>query len=318
MNVLAKNKKKILISAVIACYNDAQAIPVMYERLLKTFKKIKCKYEIIFVNDGSPDNTTEVLEKICSEDKNVKAIIHSRNFSSQNAFTSGMIKSSGDAVVLMDGDLQDPPELIIDFYSEWKKGNDVVYGIRHNREASRILNFFYRLFYRIFNKISYVNIPLDAGDFSLMDRQVVDAINSIPETERFIRGLRAWVGFSQIGVPYKRPERMFGKSTNNFRRNINWAKKGIFSFSFVPLEIISYLSYVVVLFSFIAISYYTFYYFYMQTAPQGWTTITLLILFLGGIQLLSLSFISEYIGKILDETKKRPKYIIKRTINLKK
>jgi dolichol-phosphate mannosyltransferase len=151
-----------------------------------------------------------------------------------------------------------------------------------------------------------------------MDRQVVDAINSIPETERFIRGLRAWVGFSQIGVPYKRPERMFGKSTNNFRRNINWAKKGIFSFSFVPLEIISYLSYVVVLFSFIAISYYTFYYFYMQTAPQGWTTITLLILFLGGIQLLSLSFISEYIGKILDETKKRPKYIIKRTINLKK
>ena len=318
MNVLAKNKKKILISTVIACYNDAQAIPVMYERLLKTFKKIKCKYEIIFVNDGSPDNTTEVLEKICSEDKNVKAIIHSRNFSSQNAFTSGMIKSSGDAVVLMDGDLQDPPELIIDFYSEWKKGNDVVYGIRYNREASRLLNFFYRLFYRIFNKISYVNIPLDAGDFSLMDRQVVDAINSIPETERFIRGLRAWVGFSQIGVPYKRPERMFGKSTNNFRRNINWAKKGIFSFSFVPLEIISYLSYVVVLFSFIAISYYTFYYFYMQTAPQGWTTITLLILFLGGIQLLSLSFISEYIGKILDETKKRPKYIIKRTINLKK
>lgn len=318
MNVLAKNKKKILISTVIACYNDAQAIPVMYARLLKTFKKIKCKYEIIFVNDGSPDNTTEVLEKICSEDKNVKAIIHSRNFSSQNAFTSGMIKSSGDAVVLMDGDLQDPPELIIDFYSEWKKGNDVVYGIRHNREASRILNFFYRLFYRIFNKISYVNIPLDAGDFSLMDRQVVDAINSIPETERFIRGLRAWVGFSQIGVPYKRPERMFGKSTNNFRRNINWAKKGIFSFSFVPLEIISYLSYVVVLFSFIAISFYTFYYFYSQTAPQGWTTITLLILFLGGIQLLSLSFISEYIGKILDETKKRPKYIIKRTINLKK
>ena len=318
MNVLAKNKKKILISTVIACYNDAQAIPVMYARLLKTFKKIKCKYEIIFVNDGSPDNTTEVLEKICSEDKNVKAIIHSRNFSSQNAFTSGMIKSSGDAVVLMDGDLQDPPELIIDFYSEWKKGNDVVYGIRYNREASRLLNFFYRLFYRIFNKISYVNIPLDAGDFSLMDRQVVDAINSIPETERFIRGLRAWVGFSQIGVPYKRPERMFGKSTNNFRRNINWAKKGIFSFSFVPLEIISYLSYVVVLFSFIAISFYTFYYFYSQTAPQGWTTITLLILFLGGIQLLSLSFISEYIGKILDETKKRPKYIIKRTINLKK
>jgi len=316
--VLAKNKRNILISAVIACYNDAQAIPVMHERLLKTFKKIKCKYEIIFVNDGSPDNTTEVLEKICSKDKNVKAIIHSRNFSSQNAFTSGMINSSGDAVVLMDGDLQDPPELIIDFYSEWKKGNDVVYGIRYNREGSGVLSFFNKLFYRIFNKISYVNIPLDAGDFSLMDRQVVDAINSIPETERFIRGLRAWVGFSQIGVHYKRPERMFGKSTNNLRKNINWAKKGFFSFSFVPLEVISYLSYIVVIFSFIAISFYTFYYFFNKTAPQGWTTITLLILFLGGIQLLSLSFISEYIGKILEETKKRPKYIIKRTINLKK
>lgn len=316
--MLAKNKKEKLISAVIACYNDAQAIPIMYERLIKTFRKIKCKYEIIFVNDGSPDNTNEVLEKLCSKDKNVKAIIHSRNFSSQNAFTSGMINSSGDAIVLLDGDLQDPPELILDFYSEWQKGYDVVYGVRHNREGSKILNFFYRLFYRVFNKLSYVNIPLDAGDFSLMDRNVVNAINNIPETERFIRGLRAWVGFSQIGVPYKRPERMFGKSTNNFRKNINWAKKGIFSFSFVPLELISYLSYFVVFFSFIGIIFYILYYFIYPTAPKGWTTITLLILFMGGVQLLSLSFISEYIGKILDETKKRPKYIIKKTINLNK
>ena len=311
-----QNFKKI--SAIIACYNDAKAIPIMHQRLIKTFKKIKCKYEIIFVNDGSPDNSTEVLQQICSKDKNVKAIIHSRNFSSQNAFTSGMEKSSGDAVVLMDGDLQDPPELIIDFYDKWQKGYDVVYGQRFEREGSKVLNFFYRLFYRLFNKISYINIPLDAGDFSLMDRKVVDAINSLPETERFIRGLRAWVGFAQIGVPYKRPERMFGKSTNNIFKNIKWAKKGIFSFSFVPIELISYFSYIVVLFSFVTMIFYIFNYFYKATAPNGWTTITVLILFIGGIQLLTLSFISEYIGKILDETKKRPKFIIKRTINLKK
>lgn len=309
------NNKNITISAIIACYNDAEAIPIMYDRLKKVFLKINCDYEIIFVNDGSPDNTNEALEDLCSKDKKVKAIIHSRNFSSQNAFTSGMQNSSGDAVVLLDGDLQDPPELIFEFYTKWQEGYEVVYGSRYDREANFILKICYKLFYRVFSKLSDIKIPNDAGDFSLMDKKVVEKINMMPESDRFIRGLRAWVGFSQVGVKYKRPERMFGKSTNNLVKNIRWAKKGLFSFSFMPLELIAYLSYFLVFVTSIAVIFYLVFYMFYPAAEKGITTIIILILFLGGVQLLSLSLIAEYIGKILEETKKRPNYIIKKKIN---
>ncbi len=311
-------KKKEKLSAVVACYKDEQSIPIMYKRLKETFNKIAVDYEIIFVNDGSPDDSTQILEKLCKKDSKVKAIIHSRNFSSQNAFTSGMENSSGDAVIILDGDLQDPPEMIEKFYYKWKEGYKIVYGNRVKREASFFLNISYKIFYRIFDKLSYIKIPHDAGDFSLMDKKVVEAINKLPENDRFIRGLRAWVGFKQIGVDYIRPERMFGKSTNNFFKNVNWAKKGIFSFSYLPLEFISYLSYMIILTTFFAIIFYFFYYFINPESPKGITTIILLILFLGGIQLLFLSFISEYIAKILQETKKRPKYIIDKKINFDK
>ena len=306
---------KKMISAVIACYKDEQAIPLMHERLTKTFKKIGCDYEIIFVNDGSPDNSEGVLEKICSDDKKTTAIFHSRNFSSQNAFTSGMNQAMGDAIVLLDGDLQDPPELIEEFVKKWMDGFDVVYGKRTKREATSLMNFAYKLFYRIFNKLSYIDIPFDAGDFSLMDKKVVEAINKAEERDRFIRGLRAWVGFKQTGISYTRVERKFGKTTNSFLKNIRWAKKGIFSFSFVPLELISYLSYFIVLLSAIALIVYIMLYYINPGAPKGITTLIVIVLFIGGIQLLSISFLSEYIGKILEETKKRPQYIIKKILN---
>ena len=306
------------ISAIVACYKDEKSISIMHKRLTDIFNKIGCKYEIIFVNDGSPDNSEAVLEKICLEDINTTAIFHSRNFNSQNAFTSGMKQSMGDAVALLDGDLQDPPELIDDFVKKWMEGYDVVYGSRINRETSKIMNFSYKFFYRIFNKLSYLEIPLDAGDFSLMDRKVVDSINSLNESDRFIRGLRAWTGFKQIGVPYSRPERLFGKSTNNLFRNIQWAKKGIFSFSYLPLEIISFFSYLIVLISCIGLTIYTILYFIKDETPKGITTLIVLVLFLGGMQLLSISILSEYIGKILEETKKRPNYIIKKILNNRK
>ena len=308
----------ITLSAVIACYKDGEAIPVMHKRLTNVFQKIGCNYEIIFVNDGSPDDSEIILENICQKDEKTTAIFHSRNFNSQNAFTSGMIHSKGDAVILLDGDLQDPPEIIEDFVKKWLEGYDVVYGTRINRDTSKMMNYAYKKFYRIFNKLSYLDIPLDAGDFSLMDRKVVNEINNTKERDRFIRGLRAWVGFKQIGVPYYRPERLFGKSTNNFVKNIKWAKKGIFSFSYLPLELMSFFSYIIVLISAIALLFYIILHFVNQDAPKGITTLIVLVLFLGGIQLLSISVLSEYIGKILEETKKRPNFIVKKILNNKK
>ena len=297
------------ISCVIACYKDAQAIPFMYDRLVKTFAELKVRYEIIFVNDCSPDNTDEVIEEICKRDSNVIGIKHSRNFGSQSAFVSGMEISTGDGVVLMDGDLQDPPEIIPDLYNKWIEGNDVVYGIRVKREMSFFMGFLYKAFYRIFSKLSYIKIPVDAGDFSLIDRKVVKELIKLPETEQFLRGLRAWVGFKQVGVPYVRPERMFGVSTNNWRKNISWAKKAIFSFSFMPLEFMSFLGVFLTVISFLALITQIILKFLIPNSPQGFTTIIVLVLFFGGVQLLAISIIGEYISKIFEETKKRPKYI---------
>lgn len=303
-----KNKK---ISAIIACYKDAQAIPIMHARLTKVFKKIGVDYEIIFVNDGSPDNTEAVLRKIILKDFHTIGINHSRNFSSQMAFTSGMNISTGDAVVLLDGDLQDPPELIEKFYTKWKQGFDVVYGIRTKREAPLYMEILYKVFYRIFHKISYIKIPLDAGDFSLIDRKIVNILKQFPERDRFLRGLRAWVGFKQAGIPYRRPERMFGKTTNNFLKNLNWATKGIFSFSYVPLQIISLFSSFVFLMSLLAIIYQLIARLVFHNTPEGITTILIIMLFIGAIQLLGISVLGEYIGKIFEEVKQRPRYIVK-------
>jgi dolichol-phosphate mannosyltransferase len=303
------------LSAIIACYKDEQAIPIMYQRLKKTFKDLKIDYEIIFVNDGSPDNSEKIIRGLANIDKNVIGVNHSRNFSSQMAFTSGMEICTGNAAILLDGDLQDPPETIKDFYEKWKEGYDVVYGIRIKREAPFVMQVAYKLFYRIFHKISYISIPLDAGDFSLMDREVVDALNKLPERDRFLRGLRAWVGFKQIGIPYTRPERMFGKTTNNFYKNFNWATKGIFSFSYVPLQIMTMLSLTVFFLSLLAIALQILLRLFMpDSAPKGATTILVAVLFIGSIQLLGISILGEYIAKIFEEVKQRPKFIVKNIV----
>jgi nucleoside-diphosphate-sugar epimerase/glycosyltransferase involved in cell wall biosynthesis len=311
-----ENKKlNAKITAIIACYKDEQAIPIMYNRLVKVFENIKVRYEIIFVNDCSPDNSENVILKIAQNDKNVIGINHSRNFSSQSAFLSGMEISSGDAIVLMDGDLQDPPELIPQFFEKWMEGYEVVYGKRIKREMSLFMNFIYKFFYRIFSKLSYIKIPHDAGDFSMMDRKVVNQLINLSETEVFLRGLRAWVGFNQTGVNYVRPERMFGKSTNNWRKNINWAKKAIFSFSFVPLEILSYCGFFLTGVSFLAMISQFIIRILHPDIPQGVSTIIVLVLFFGGVQLMAISILGEYLGKIFEETKNRPKFIVKSLIH---
>jgi dolichol-phosphate mannosyltransferase len=299
------------ISAVVACYKDEQAIPIMYSRLASVFAKIKVDYEIIFVNDGSPDNTEEVLAGIVDKDSHVIAVNHSRSFSSQIAFTSGMDIATGDAVVLLDGDLQDPPELIEAFYKKWIEGFEVVYGVRTKREASLLMQIAYRLFYLIFHKLSYIRMPLNAGDFSLIDRRVVDILKQFPERDRFLRGLRAWVGFKQTGIPYARPERMFGKTTNDLLKNFNWATKGIFSFSYVPLELMTWVSLFTFFIALLGIIAQIILRLLMPNTPHGITTVLVVVLFIGAIQMLGISILGQYIGKIFEEVKQRPKYVVK-------
>jgi polyisoprenyl-phosphate glycosyltransferase len=304
------------ISAVVACYRDAEAVPHMYRRLRETFVRLGIEYEIIFVNDCSPDNARDVLAALALADPALVVVNHSRNFGSQSAFTSGMRIASGDAVVLLDGDLQDPPELIAEFYEKWNEGYDVVYGSRVKRDATLFLQVAYKLFYRVFRAASYVPVPLDAGDFSLLDRRVVNALNSLPENNRFLRGLRAWVGFRQIGVPYVRPERMFGRTTNSLLRNVGWARKAIFSFSYVPIDAITLLAVFVVALSFLGVLFQVFVRIFAPTlVPTGFTTIIVLILFLGGIQLLCFSILGAYLSHIYDEVKHRPPYIIESILN---
>ena len=304
------------LSAVIACYRDGQAVPIMYQRLVDTFTKIGCDYEIIFVNDASPDDAGKVLAEIASRDNKVVVINHTRNFGSQNAFTSGMRIATGDAIALLDGDLQDPPEIIADFHKLWKQGYDVVYGVRVKRVAPFLLAGAYKAFYRVFRAASYVPIPVDAGDFSLLDRRVVNVLNNLPENNRFIRGLRAWAGFRQTGVAYVRPERMFGRTTNSWLNNFRWARKAIFSFSYWPLDFITGLALLtVVLAGVAALSLVVIRLISPQSVPSGFTTLIVLILFLGGIQLLCLSIIGSYLEHIYDEVKRRPPYVVESILN---
>jgi len=313
---MSEPERKKKLSAIITCYLEAQVVPFMYERLTAVFTKVGVDYEIIFVNGASPDNARQVLADLAARDPHVVVINHSRSFGSQSSFTSGMQIATGDGVILLDGDLQDPPELIESFYQKWMEGYDVVYGVRVKRQTTPFLKIAYKAFYRIFRAASYVSVPLDAGDFSLMDRRVVDALNALPENNRFLRGLRAWVGYRQTGVPYVRPDRMFGKSTNNLLKNLGWARKAIVSFSYAPLDFITWLAIITVVLSLLAmIVEVAMRILFPQSAPRGFATEILVILFLGGIQLLCLSIIGSYLAHIYDEVKRRPPFIVESILN---
>lgn len=304
------------ISAVIACYLDAQAIPIMHERLTAMFGQLGVDYEIIFVNDGSPDDSREVLRELAAHDRRVVVITHTRAFGAQSAFTSGMRLATGDAVVLLDGDLQDPPELIPELVQRWREGYEVVYGERIDREGRRLMRWAYKRFYRLFRRVSYVSVPVDAGEFGLMDRRVVDTLNRLPERHRFVRGLRAWAGYRQTGVPYVRPERMFGHSTNSLLKNLGWARRAIISFSYAPLDFIMALALVVVGASFAAALLQIFLKLaFPAAAPKGITTLLVVVLFIGGIQLLCLSIIGSYLAHMYEEIKARPAYIVDEVLN---
>ena len=303
------------ISVVVACYRDAGNVREMYSRLTGVLPQVTPNYEIIFVNDNSPDNAEEILLEIAAQDAHVTVISHSRNFGSQMAFTSGMRQSLGDAVILMDGDLQDPPETIPALIAEWAMGYDVVYGVREQRRENPLMEGARKLFYRLYRRLSYIDVPVDAGDFSVMSRRVVDAILQMPERDRFLRGLRSWVGFRQTGVPYVRAARFAGESTNTLLENVRWAKRGIFSFSYRPLELISLLALMVTFLAGAAIVIYFILYFVIPNAPRGYLTLLVAILLLGAVQLFSLSIIAEYLGRVFEEVKQRPQFIVRSIAN---
>lgn len=305
------------ISLIIPTYNESENILDMYSRILRIFGALTYSYEIIFIDNCSTDASEKILSNLAKKDKKVKVILMSRNFGSpQPSFIAGLNNCKGEAAVLLHGDIQDPPELIPDFIKKWEDGYDVVYGTREIRKGySWLMNFFYRSFYYLLNKIAYIQIPLNAGEFSLIDRQVIDELNKMDEYDYYLRCLRAFAGFKQIGIPYIRDARVRGKSTETFWSGLWWAKTIIVNFSFKPLAFISQLAFLIVVASFLSIIFFLIYYFFNPSSPRGIPTLFVLILFLGGIQLLALSVISEYLSKIFLEVKRRPRYIIKKIIN---
>ena len=307
------------ISLVIPMYYEEEVAYKCYEWISNVLKNINYQYdyEIIFINDGSKDKTLEILEKIAEEDKKVKIISFSRNFGPQAAVTAGLKEVNGDAIIIIDADLQDPPELIPEMMELWEQGNEVIYGKRKKRKGESTFKLLSaKIFYQTLNALSDVEIPKDTGDFRLVDRKVVDVINSLPEHNKFLRGLFSWVGFKQKAYEYERQERVAGKTKYPLKKMLKLASDGIISFSTKPLKIVGALGIISIVISMIILIYALISYaLKLNHLSAGWTSIMVTVTFFAGVQLLSLWIMSEYIGRIYDEAKERPQYIIDKKIN---
>ena len=309
------------ISVVIPMYYEEEVVDICYKRVVNNLKKLsdKYNYEIIFINDGSKDSTLEILKKIASNDDNVKIISFSRNFGHQAAVTAGIRNVTGDAVIIMDADLQDPPELFDGMIEKWEEGYEVVYGKRKTREGESIFKLLTaRMFYNTLNKLSEIEIPKDTGDFRLVDRKVIDVIATLPEHNKFLRGLFSWVGFNQYPYEYNRVNRVAGKTKYPFKKMFKLATDGILSFSAKPLKIVGAIGIFSVIVSIIILIYsIVSYMFKLNSLTPGWTSIMCTMTFIGGIILISLWMIGEYIARIYEESLGRPEYIIDELINFK-
>lgn len=300
----------------IPCFNEEANIELLYQRVVAVASKWSFPVEILYTENGSTDRTLAILESLANRDQRVRVLVMSRNFGYQGAISAGLAHATGDIVMVMDGDQQDPPEIFPRFIEEWKKGAMVVYGSREKRDAPFFRKIGYKFFYRVIRALSYIDIPRDASDFALMDRRIVDILNAMPERDRFIRGLRAFSGFKQVGISYDRPERAQGVTSFRFRDYLRFASRSIFSYSYKPLELVSLLAIFTMAIACVGAVYFFVLYFVQPNQPRGFATLILAILFFGGIQLLSLAIIGEYIGRIFEEVKRRPMYIIDRKINL--
>lgn len=315
---MEKEKAIVELSVVVPIYNEEEVISELYWRLEAAASVVTENFELIFVNDGSKDQSFAQLLKLAEMDSRVFYIDFSRNFGHQKAVTAGLDLCRGNAVVIIDGDLQDPPELIPTMYAKYKEGFEVVYGKRESREGESVFKkLTAKLFYRSLRKITNVDIPLDTGDFRLIDRKVVDYLKKMPEQNKFLRGQIAWLGFNQTEVLFARDKRKYGKTGYSFGKMLSFAMDGITGFSDIPLQTVTKLGFTISIASFIAIIYAIFSHFVLEQTVTGWTSLIISLLFLGGIQLISVGIIGEYIGRINKNVQNRPHYIVSKT-NMKK
>ena len=307
-----------MLSIVIPAFNEQDNIGKLYERIIDASTSFGMSFEVILVDDGSRDRTLQLLKELFRNDQRFKYISFSRNFGHQTAVSAGLRYTNGDVIAVLDADLQDPPEELHRFLKKWREGYQVIYGIRTKRKENLFKRSSYFLFYRILAWCSSIDIPLDSGDFCVMDRCVVDWLNLLPERNRFIRGLRSWVGFQQIGIPYERHSRFAGEVKYTMRKLIRLALDGVINFSYRPLQIVGGFGFLVSMLSFLGIIFFVLHrildFKVLGHTPNdvpGFTSLILSLLFLGGIQLFTMGLLGEYIGRIFDEVKQRPLYIVK-------
>lgn len=309
-----------LISIVVPMYFEEAVAHECYKKLTEVAKENNLNYELVFVNDGSTDKTLSILEAIAQEDARVKVISLSRNFGHQIAVSAGLDKAKGDAVVIIDADLQDPPEVIPEMINLWEKGYDVVYGKRKKRDGESWFKLITaKLFYRFLDKMSSVKIPMDTGDFRLVDRKVIEALKKMPEHNRFLRGMSSWVGFKQIPLEYERKERFAGETKYPLKKMIKLALDGIFSFSAKPLKLVEYIGTFTIFLAIISLLFLSISALLGgENFSLSWAFALTIVVFIGGIQMLSLGVVGEYISRIYDECIGRPLYIIDKEINTEK
>ena len=306
------NSMSISYSIVVPIYNEIGNLPELYRRVKEVMDSTDEKWELVLVDDGCTDGSTEKIKELAGMDKHVRPIIFARNFGHQIAVTAGLDYARGEAIVILDADLQDPPEVVLDLIAKWKEGYEVVYAIRAEREGESWFKLWTAsLFYRIIFRITDVKFPLDTGDFRLLDRKVVNVMNSMRERHRFLRGMSAWVGFKQIGVEYKRAARHTGETKYPFRKMLRLALNAVTGFSYFPLQVATYIGFFAAGIAILAIPIVVYMRMTGSQAFYGQATTLIAVLFLGGVQLISLGILGEYIGRLYDEAKGRPLYIVR-------
>lgn len=303
------------LSVVVPIFNEQLIIDELYKRLKKSLDPLNISHEIIFINDGSSDNSLNILKKLAKNSNQVKVISFSRNFGHMSSVNAGLLASSGQYVVIMDGDLQDPPEIIPKLLQKAKEGFDVVFAVKKKRKENILRRVLFRSFYRILNSISQFKMPLDAGTFSLLNRKVADILIKLPERNKYFSGLRSWVGFKQTGIIYEREPRFAGQPAS-FSRLFKLALDGMLSFSYIPLRLASFLGFIFATVAFGLILLVILLRIFLGFGIVGWASTMSTVLLMGGVQLITLGIIGEYLARIYDEVKNRPEYIISEKINL--